>query len=380
MTLRLGFIINPIAGMGGSVGLKGTDGDLAVAARALGAAPVARPRAVTALSQLADLGRELEILTCSGDMGATAAEAAGIQPRIVHRIDRAATTSDDTRAAARSILAGQPGLLLFVGGDGTARDLLQAVGREIPILGVPSGVKMHSAVFAASARAAGEVARRYLLADDRETLLGDAEVMDRDSSDAGEQVLSPRLYGLLRTPRLTFLVPGAKASSRVTESAALEGAVRRAGELVADQRISLIGPGSTMQALKRRLGFAGTPLGVDAVQDGRCVAQDLNEQGILELIAERPARIVVSVVGGQGFLFGRGNQQLSARVISEVGIDNIVVLSSLEKLTALTGNCLLVDTGDEALDNALAGHIPVVVSSARTVMMPVRDASPEASP
>ena len=379
MTLRLGFIINPIAGMGGSIGLKGTDGDLAAAAQALGAVPVAASRAATALSQLGNMGQELLILTCSGDMGATVAHDAGLRPKILHRIDHAPTTSNDTKVAASHILGAEPALLLFVGGDGTARDLLQVVGRDVPILGVPSGVKMHSAIFAATARAAGDVARHHLLADDRAALLGDAEIMDRAMLNKGEDVLSPELFGLVRTPRLTFLVPGAKASIPVSESAALAGAVRRACELIADKRISLIGPGSTMQALKRQVGFDGTLLGVDAVRNGNCLAQDVNEQGILGLIAGQPARIVVSVVGGQGFLFGRGNQQLSAAVIRAVGTDNIVVLSSLEKLAALSAKCLFVDTGNEALDDELAGHIAVVVSSARTVMMPVRNASLEVS-
>ena len=378
MTHRLGLIINPIAGMGGSVGLKGTDGDLVAKAQAMGAAPVAGVRAVIALTQLTEFKKELLVLTCSGDMGATAAEAAGLNSRIVSRVGNAGTTAEDTRAAANAILGHRPVLFLFVGGDGTARDVSEVVGKSIPILGVPSGVKMHSAVFAATARAAGEVARRYLLADDRESLLRDGEIMDRETLSTGGESLSPKLFGMVRTPQVTFLVPGAKSSSPVTEQAALAGAIHRVSETVADERVSLIGPGSTMQALKRQLGFEGTPLGVDAVTDGRCLAKDVNEQVILELIGKRPARIVVSIIGGQGFLFGRGNQQLSARVISAVGTDNIVVVSSLEKLTTLFGNCLLVDTGDEDLDNSLAGHLPVIVSSTRTVMMPVRNASLEA--
>lgn len=378
MTHRLGLIINPIAGMGGSVGLKGTDGDLVGKAQALGAPPIAAPRAVTALTQLTELRKELLVLTCSGDMGATAAETAGLKSKIVSTVGSAETTAEDTRAAANAILAHRPALFLFVGGDGTARDVSEVVGKSVPILGVPSGVKMHSAVFAATARAAGEVAHRYLLADDREMLLREGEIMDRETLSTGGENLSPKLFGMVRTPQVTFLVPGAKSSSPVTERAALAGAIRRASETTNDECVSLIGPGSTMQALKRQLGFEGTPLGVDAVIDGRCLAKDVNEQGILELIGNRPARIVVSVIGGQGFLFGRGNQQLSARVIRAVGTDNIVIVSSLEKLTTLFGNCLLVDTGDEDLDNSLAGHMPVIVSGIRIVMMPVRTASLEA--
>jgi predicted polyphosphate/ATP-dependent NAD kinase len=250
--------------------------------------------------------------------------------------------------------------------------LLQVVGRKTPLLGVPSGVKMHSAVFAATARAAGEVARNYLLTADRHSLLRDAEIMDREISSSGEIAMSPKIYGMVRTPQLSFLVPGAKSSSRFTEAAVLEGAVSRASEIIDDERISLIGPGSTMQAIKRRLGFEGTALGVDVVTNGRCLATDTSEQGILKMINDRPARIVISVVGGQGFLFGRGNQQLSARVIRKVGINNIVVVSSLEKLTALPGRCLLVDTGCEKLDDNLAGYMKILVGSDRTAIMPVK--------
>ncbi|MDA0681393.1 MAG: NAD(+)/NADH kinase [Proteobacteria bacterium] len=378
MTHRLGLIVNPIAGMGGSVGLKGTDGNLVDKAQAMGASPLAGVRAVTALTELVEFRNELLVLTCSGEMGATAAEIAGLRSRIVLNVASAETTAEDTRAAANTILKYHPELIVLVGGDGTARDVSEVVGRAIPILGVPSGVKMHSAIFATTARAAGEVARRYFLTNDRDSLLRDGEIMDRETLNTGGVSLSPKLFGMVRTLQMRFLVPGAKSSSPVTERETLGGAIYRAGQIIDDERVSLLGPGSTMLDLKRRLGIVGTPLGVDAIADGRCLAEDVNEEGILRLINNRSARIVVSIVGGQGFLFGRGNQQLSARVIRAVGTDNIVIVSSLEKLMGLGGNCLLVDTGDEALDDCLAGYVPVIVSSTRTVMMPVRNASREA--
>ena len=368
---RLGLIVNPIAGMGGTVGLQGTDGGLAAEAQSLGATPVAAGRALTALSQLANSVDNLSVLTCSGAMGADAVRQCGLAASVVYRVADGATRADDSRGGAARIVEGRPDLLLFVGGDGTARDLLEIVGSKTPLLGVPSGVKMHSAVFAATARAAGEVARSFLVAADRQSLLRDAEVMDREIVSGKADQLSPRLYGMVRTPSLAFLVPGAKSASRLTDQAALAGAVRRVADLLDDERVSLLGPGSTMQLVKRECGFEGTPLGVDAVANGGLLAMDLNEQSILGLIQDRPARIVVSVVGGQGFLFGRGNQQLSSRVIRAVGIDAIVVVSSLEKLSSLPGRCLLVDTGDERLDEALAGHIEVRVGAVRTTFMPV---------
>ena len=372
---RLGLIVNPVAGMGGSVGLKGTDGDLVVEARSLGAEPLSPGRAAVALSQLGGLGPELEVLTCSGPMGADAVRASGLDPSVVHRLAGDATTAQDSRVTAARIVEHRPDLMLFAGGDGTARDLLGAVGSATPLLGVPSGVKMHSAVFAATARAAGEVACRYLTAADRAGLLRDAEIMDREPALETAGAPSPRLYGMARTPSLSFLVPGAKAASRVTDQAALAGAVRRVARELGDERISLLGPGSTMQLVKRECGFEGTPLGIDAVRSGRCIGSDLNERQILALLRNRPARIVVSVVGGQGFLFGRGNQPLSASAIRSVGLENIVVVSSLEKLTALPEGCLLVDTGEAALDEALAGYLKVRVGGVKTVLMPVRSAT-----
>ncbi len=371
---RLGLIVNPIAGMGGSVGLKGTDGGLVARARSLGAVPVAADRAAIALSQLDDIGKNLLVLTCSGDMGAKSVRRAGLAAAIVHGVADGATTADDSRLAALRIVAQRPHLLLFAGGDGTARDLLPAVGASTPLLGVPSGVKMHSAVFAATARAAGEVVRNFLMATDRQSLLRDAEIMDREVVCGAQDSLSPKLHGLVRTPSLSFLVSGAKSSSRLTGEAALAGAVGRVADLLRDGRISLLGPGSTMQLVKQACGFEGTPLGVDAVRNGRRVALDLNERSILDLIRNQPARIVVSVVGGQGFLFGRGNQQLSSRVIRAVGIDAIVAVASLQKLSSLPANCLLVDTGDEGIDAALSGYFKVLVSDVRTVLMPVQGA------
>ena len=367
---KLGLIINPVAGMGGRVGLKGSDGALAGKAKSMGAIAIAQARARVAMLQFSTICPDAEVLTASGSMGARVAEDAGLETRVVSVVSKSQTSAADTEAAAREIISEGAALLLFVGGDGTARDIYNVVGRELPVLGVPSGVKMHSALFAASARAAGEVAARYLCATDRGGQLADAEILDRvDLSSAGG---SPELFGVVRTPRSGFLVPGAKNSRPSTEPMALAAAVNRVASLLSDDRLTLIGPGSTMQSLMAKFRSPGSLLGIDATRNGKLLATDLNEADILELIASEPARIVLSVVGGQGFLFGRGNQQLSPTVLSQVGAENIVIVSSLEKLAGLPGNCLLVDTGDEKVDAELAGFLPVIVSEARTVMMPVK--------
>ena len=373
---HIGLIVNPIAGMGGSVGLKGTDGDLAGRAKALGALPVSPERAIRALSSLKGLSANLEIVTCSGEMGEVATIAADLHPVVVTTEIDGVTTAEDTRRAVTSIIDYGIDLMLFVGGDGTAQILFDVIGKKIPILGVPAGVKMHSAVFAATPRTAGDVARIFLMDEDRNALLREREIMDREADDPKG---SPKLFGFACTPQVLFLVPQAKASGSASEEAVLATAIQRVARILEDDRISLIGPGTTMLQIKRQLGLEGTLLGVDVTSSGQCLETDVNERDILELIKDRPARIVVSIVGGQGFLFGRGNQQLSAEVIKQVGLDNIIVVSSLEKLTALPGNFLLVDTGNQQLDDALVGFIQIIVSNSRTVIFPIKNPHSESS-
>lgn len=372
---RLGLIVNPIAGMGGAVGLAGTDGERVGAARALGAKGFAGDRTLLALRALQ--GLDLVVETCSGAMGAAIAEHSGLRCEVVVDVAHGATSFADTRRAAGILRDRHVDLLLIAGGDGTARDVLEAVGTDLPVLGIPAGVKMHSAIFAATARTAGEVARAFLMRPDPGTLLQDAEVMDRETTEAGDVPASPRLYGFLRVPKISFFVPHAKAASILGDDRALEGAVRRVADLVQDDRISLLGPGMTIERVKQSVGCSGSPLGVAAASSGRCLGRDLNEAQLLALVANEPARLIVGVVGGQGFLFGRGNQQFSPRVIRAVGTQNIVVLAAAEKLLALESGALLVDTGDEALDDALAGFVSVLVSAKRTLVFPVKNASRE---
>ena len=375
MTRRLALIVNPIAGMGGAVGLAGTDGERAERARELGATGSACERAWSALRALQ--GIDVVIETCSGPMGAEIAERAGLRYEVVVDIDRQSTTAADTRRAAATLRDRRVDLLLVAGGDGTARDVLEAVGRDVPVLGIPAGVKMHSAIFAATARTAGEVARAFLTSAAPDALLRDAEVMDRETDGTGEMPASPKLHGFLRVPKISFFVPHAKASSILADERALEGAVQRLVRLTQDEHISLLGPGMTLERVKKAAGCAGSPLAVAAVSSGRCVGRNLNETQILQTIAGKPARLIVGVVGGQGFLFGRGNQQLSPHVIRAVGTQNIVVVAAVEKLLALESGALLVDTGDEALDDELAGFISVIVSAQRTMMFPVKNAARE---
>src|ERR1044072_1573714 len=222
-----------MADRGGAVGLSGIDGDHVQRARALGAIGVAPDRAVSALRALH--GLDLHIETCSAAMGAEAVAPAGLRAEVIVDVAADATTAADTRRAAATLCARNPDLLLIIGGDGTARDVLDSVGRHVPVLGVPAGVKMLSAVFGAPPRPAGEVARAFLTSPDPAAMLRDAEVMDREPALAGTSPPSPRLYGFLRVPKISFFVPHAKAASVLGDERALDGAVKRINRLVQDR-------------------------------------------------------------------------------------------------------------------------------------------------
>ncbi|HEY7003707.1 MAG TPA: ATP-NAD kinase family protein [Gaiellaceae bacterium] len=368
--MRLGLVVNPIAGMGGRVALKGSDDpELVAAARARGAKPVAAPRAIQALRTIAAAGSgDLVLLSYSGEMGEHEAREAGLDVDVVGTIGRV-TTAADTRAAASAMAEVGVDLLLFAGGDGTAVDVLEAIGDRLPVVGVPAGVKMHSAVFAINPRSAGEVAVRFGESGSRG--LRQAEVMDVDEALLREGAVSARLHGYLSVPAERRLLQGAKARSLAGEQAAQSQIAHHLADRILDGGSWFVGPGTTTKALLDVLGLEKTLLGVDVLRRGELVAADADERTLLELAEAEPAGIVVAPVGGQGFLFGRGNQQLSAAVIERVGREHIVVAATEAKIAALAGRPLRVDTGDPAVDAALSGYRRIVVGYNREIVYPV---------
>ena len=359
---RVGLIVNPIAGMGGRCGLKGTDGaGILAQARALGAEPEAPGRAELAVSRLAPLKGEIEILTISGDMGENEARAAGFTPTLLFGTDGQTTTSDDTRRAAAAMVAAGVDLILFAGGDGTARDVYAAAGPDAVCLGVPAGCKIHSGVYGINPRNAGELAALYL--QGKVTRVKQAEVMDIDEEAFRLGRVSAELFGYLTVPRDEARVQGGKAGRTASDENALDAIAFGLLDRMDPETLYLLGTGSTVFGIKKRLGIAGTLLGVDVVRDRQLVAADVTEHQLLDLLGppgSTPARIVVTVIGGQGYIFGRGNQQFSPRVIERVGRENITVVATRQKLAALGGRPLLVDTGSEQTNELLSGYVRVL--------------------
>jgi predicted polyphosphate/ATP-dependent NAD kinase len=356
---RLGLIVNPVAGLGGRVGLKGSDGvEVQQQARALGAEPQAQLRAAQALATILAMRDDLELLTPPGEMGEAVARQTGFFPLVLGALPPGPTSAADTLRFAREMQAAPVDLLLFAGGDGTARDIYNATGDTIPVLGIPAGVKLHSAVFATHPPLAGALAAGFL--QGKNTRLVEAEVVDLDEQAYRRGTVATRLYGYLKIPYRRGLVQNKKAATPASETAQAEAIAAELIESMQDGVLYILGPGTTTRAIAARLGLPKTLVGVDVITRQALVAADVGERQLLALLADHPARIVMAPVGGQGFLFGRGNQQISPQVIQKVGRENIILVSLQSKLAALRGQALLVDTGDPATDRLLCGHLPVI--------------------
>jgi predicted polyphosphate/ATP-dependent NAD kinase len=370
---KLGLIVNPIAGVGGRVGLKGSDG-IAIQRKALelGAVPQSPHRAAEALQRVRSSISDLAVITYPGEMGENVARGCGLTPMVIGAIKEGETTSKDTRNAASDMCRLGVDLLLFAGGDGTARDIVDTVGATMFVLGIPSGVKFHSAGFAVSPACAGEVAARYL--QGRVTGYREAEVMDMDEDLVREGILSPRLYGYLKTPFEERFIQGAK-----TRSSGNREAIENIAHTIIDHMqktcLYIIGPGTTTRAIMYGLGLPKTLVGVDVVSRGKCIGADVNEARLLSIIdrEDRIAKIIITPIGGQGYLFGRGNQQISPKVIREVGRDNVIVVATAEKINSLKGRPFLVDTGEPAIDRMLSGYIRVVSGYDEEIIYRVAD-------
>jgi predicted polyphosphate/ATP-dependent NAD kinase len=339
--MHVGFVVNPIAGMGGRVGLKGTDGKVEEA-RARGADPRSPDRARRALTALAD--GDVTLSTWGGPMGAALARDAGFDPAVLGHPEGAETSAADTRAAVTAFVEAGVDLVLFVGGDGTAADVAEALdGTDTPMLGVPAGVKVYSSVFAVSPEDAADVVASFERTERR-------EVMDIDEDDYREGSVDPQLRAVARVP-----VGENLQSSKQTGSGNVEAVAAGFAADVDPAVTYVLGPGSTVGAVKAALGFDGSPLGVDVWRDGEVLVEDGSEREILDALGDRNV-IVVSPIGGQGFVFGRGNPQLSPAVIRRCDVEVVASRSKLDDIGRLR-----VDTDDPALDDELRGWTRVRV-------------------
>ena len=367
MKKTMGLIVNPVAGMGGSVGLKGTDGEMYERALKLGAQPVAPDRTRDLLRHIEHKDR-LRLIVAPGNMGQEHVEGGDIPFTVVGTLDGQTSAEDAKRIAAQMVDRGVE-LLIFVGGDGTARDVYDAIDARVPVVAVPSGVKVFSSVFAVSARAAARMVDAFAEGVD----VTEEDVLDIDEAAFRDDRLASKLYGSLLVPGVRASLQGGKTASTVGKSAveSKKEIARYVVETMAPGTLYLLGPGTTLRAITDELSQAKTLLGVDAFLGHKLLGKDLNEKAILSLLERhKTKKIIVTPIGGNGFIFGRGSKQFTPQVIRRVGKENIIVVGTKDKVSQL--DCLRVDTGDEVLDEMLSGYIEVVVGYRERVMMEVK--------
>ncbi|MDP2747754.1 ATP-NAD kinase family protein [Pseudomonas sp.] len=365
---HIGLIINPWAGLGGPAGFKGSDG-MAEQALALGVEAKSALRTQTALEVLLPLRERLEFVTFPGAMGADLLTEMGFAHRVVGELPAGPSSAADTRQAVELLQDAGVALILFAGGDGTARDICAAVRDGQPVLGIPAGVKIQSGVYAISPRAAGELTARLI--EGGLVRLSSGEVRDIDESALREGRVTARWYGELTVPQEGGYVQQVKQGGVESEELVLNDlADWLQDSWEADVRY-VFGPGSTLHGLAQNLGVQTTLLGVDVIENGQLLASDVTEAQLFELVDGQPARLLVTAIGGQGHIIGRGNQQISPRVLRAIGLENLRVVATKRKLGTLEGRPLLVDSGDVTLDDAFPDVVRVWAGYKEELLYPV---------
>ncbi len=361
---RLGLIINPVAGIGGRVALKGSDGDdIQQLALQRGATPLAGSRMQQALQMLVEYKSDIHIYTAANEMGENLSKSLGFTTTVVNNlINELHTSADDTEKTVQCCLGQGIDLLLFAGGDGTARNIYHALRHKKaapPVIGVPAGCKIHSSVYAVTPTHAGELLS--LIIKGRALTLTEASVMDIDEDEFRRDRVKAKLHGYLSVPAENQFMQNMKEGGISHEEITLQDIAAFLTETMDEDVLYFIGSGTTPKAILDVLQLPATLLGVDVVKDHRLVAEDVNEQEILQLLeTHKKICLIITIIGGQGHVFGRGNQQISPEVIKRIGMDNIVIISTPEKIHSLNGQPMRVDTGDEALNKSLYGMVPVI--------------------
>ena len=358
---KLGVLVNPFAGIGGALALKGSDGaEIREKALAMGAEQKANEKMAKALSILEALSGQFTVMTASGDMGETVCESLGIPYEVIYTPNAEQTEGEDSERAAKAMVEANVDLLLFAGGDGTARNICSVVGTQVPVLGVPAGCKIHSGVYCVSPSAAGQVVSQMIAGELVSEM--DAEVRDIDENAFREGKVIAKHYGEMRVPAELTYVQAVKMGGKEDEALVLDDIAAYVSEIMDDEPDTyfVMGSGSTVGAVMEFLDLDNTLLGVDVVKQGEVVASDVTASELITLTQDKSTKVILTVIGGQGHILGRGNQQLSPAFIRRIGKQNMLVVATKQKLQALNGKPLRLDSSDASLDSELAGAFTVI--------------------
>lgn len=369
---KLGLIVNPFAGIGGALALKGSDGE-EIRRKALeqGAVKKANEKTRLALTEILPNQQQVQIFTAAGEMGEDVSRSLSLDTTVIYTCAAAQTEAIDTINAAKALLENNVDIVLFAGGDGTARNVFDVIENKVTVLGIPAGCKIHSGVYAITPRSAGRVVNMLITGE--LVSLQEAEVKDIDEELFRQGRVQARYYGEMKVPAELQYVQAVKMGGKESEELVLADIAAHVIEDMQDnpETVFIMGSGSTVAAIMSELGLQNTLLGVDVVCDQQLIYQDVTATKLFEIAQSHPTKLVITLIGGQGHIFGRGNQQLSPEVINAIGRDNIVLVATKSKLESLNGRALISDTGDANLDLKLAGPIAVITGFRDKVLYPL---------
>lgn len=364
---KIGLLVNPISGMGGRVGLKGTDGkDVLKKAISLGAVQEAPKKAIKALSKVLELKDKFKILTASSLMGESECMELGLNYEVVYDANKE-TSVLDSKEVLKIFLKENVDLIFFVGGDGTARDIYSVIEDKISVIGVPAGVKIHSPVYGNTPEQAGSLLYEFINGEDLPVI--EKDVIDIDEEAFRNDKVEVRLYGYLKVPFDKRYLQNKKSP---TPQADNDAQVSIACDIIDDMETDvfyIIGSGTTPMYIMKELNLPYTVLGVDIIKNKKLVKKDCNEKDILDTIKDERAILIVTPMGGQGYVFGRGNQQLSSNVLRRIDKKDIIIIATNGKLESITAGHLIAYTMDDEVDEKLKGYYRVKIGYQREKMI-----------
>ncbi|MEP1447416.1 MAG: NAD(+)/NADH kinase [Paraglaciecola sp.] len=369
---KLGLLVNPFAGIGGALALKGSDGaEIREKALAMGAEKKALDKARLALEHIVSIKEQVTLYVASGDMGETLARELGLSYSLVYQPANIQTESQDTEATAQALLDEQVDLILFAGGDGTARNVCHVIGNSVPVLGVPAGCKIHSAVYAVTPGAAGRVLKQVVMGEI--VSVSDAQVMDIDEALFRQGKVNAQQFGEMQVPTELRYIQAVKMGGKESDELVLADIAAHIIEIIEDhpQHLFVMGSGSTVDFIMQEMGIENTLLGVDLIKNQQLIASDVTAEELLNLTADQSYKLVLTIIGGQGHIIGRGNQQLSPSFLKNLGKENILLVATKSKIDNLSGRALIVDSGDLALDQQMSGLINIITGYHDQVLYPI---------
>jgi len=372
--LRVGFLINPWAGIGGEVGLKGSDGsNILEKAISRGATPKAEQRAKTTLMQLSSSHEKIEFYSVAGNMGGDVLQQLNFKHQNIYFPETNNTTAQDTKKAIQLFASRQIDLLLFAGGDGTARDVFDALSFPIPVIGIPAGTKIHSGVYCLTPKVAGDLVNKIVGGQVIE--LVKSTVMDINEDLFRQGKVQARRYGELYTPNEPNFIQSDKSGTTINEHIEIDDLAEHVGEEMEKDHLYIMGTGSTIATIMDLMRLENSLLGIDVILNMEVVGIDVNAEKLKSLLltyADLPKTLFVTFIGGQGHVFGRGNQQLTPENLKLIGKYNIQIVASRTKVRNLKGRPLIADTGDIKTDQWLSGRWRILTGYHQHILYPLQ--------